>query len=427
MLTIVFFLLVFDARTTISCATRLDATSIIREASTTDIVGSDRFLRDLELDTMILNGSSPSREYSLTADPLPSPPSPSADFFANYAVDLRPELFSVSSPVNIPLFAKLLLPHPNRALVLSVIRGLQEGFMPPLLSELPVHTIDRKNYPCSPKDEAVIRDYRDKEIKNNRFSPGFTVLSCGMQVSPLFVVTNENSGKKRVVTDMSATPFPMNSFIDKNAVSVPLDRITNFAPTMLRHRREKTIFEIWKSDVEAAYLLLFCHPFWMFRQVVRVGNLYHIDRCLNFGSASSPRIWCTFFSLILWITDYHFGVKDLNTYMDDSFGVNEAVSKATYKGRLIPLNQAKFLLMFDYLRIPWAWNKQVFGLELEIIGYWIDCRELLVSLRPDKRLKIVADLREFTRDWNQPLQKWWSIAGSSSWTFNVFPLGRWVL
>ncbi|KAF8126188.1 hypothetical protein EV363DRAFT_1174725 [Boletus edulis] len=63
------------------------------------------------------------------AAPLPSPPSTEFENVVALAtIGARPDLFQVSTPIDICHFESLLADHPNQPFVKSVIRGLQDGF-----------------------------------------------------------------------------------------------------------------------------------------------------------------------------------------------------------------------------------------------------------------------------------------------------------
>ncbi|EGG05974.1 uncharacterized protein MELLADRAFT_87466 [Melampsora larici-populina 98AG31] len=90
--------------------------------------------------------------------------------------------------------------------------------------------------------------------------------------------------------------------------------------------------------------------------------------------------------------------------MNDSWGVGSAYNLVQFKGHVVPLNQANFLKLFGFVNIPWAWGKQVWGTELDVIA-----------------------LRAFVIPSSQPLVAWQHITGWSNWAVNTFPLGRWAI
>lgn len=142
---------------------------------------------------------------------------------------------------------------------------------------------------------------------------------------------------------------------------------------------------------------------------------------------SSPKIWVSFFSLVLWIARTRLGLKKINNLMDDSWGVCPASSIVPFKGHCIPLDQAKLLLLFDVLNIPWEWKKELQGENLEIIGHMVYANELKFSLPSEKKADLGLALRSFTRTKNRTLREWQLLLGWASWGLNSFPLGRWAL
>lgn len=79
------------------------------------------------------------------------------------------------------------------------------------------------------------------------------------------------------------------------------------------------------------------------------------------------------------------------------------------------------------MNIPWNWDKQVWGNEIEVIGHWIDCETLSISLSDEKRIALAEELKEFAGQRSQPLVRWARTTGWANWGLNIFPLGRWAL
>ncbi|EGF97866.1 uncharacterized protein MELLADRAFT_84188 [Melampsora larici-populina 98AG31] len=406
-------------------AIKMDALKIIKEASLTDEPNACTFLRGLEIDVLD-TGYSAAVNSSIHAAPLPSAPPLASDPQAAYAINQRPDLFQINCSINVENLKILLKNHPNKPFVDSIILGLTDRFWP--ISDMPSDsTVYNKNHASGPEAEEVLIKTRDKELKLNRFSPPFHTLLPGMKVSPLCLAMNPSSGKVRMCTNMSfGNPSP-NDLIKKDDIKIDLDGIPYFIPFMLYHYFGKHKFILWKSDVDAAFRNLPVSRQWQFRQIIRINKAFHADRNVNFGCASSPKLWCAFFSLILWITYYEFNITDLNAYMDDSCGIGLASDMVLFKGRTIPLNQAKFLSIFDFINLPWAWEKQIFGSTLDIIGYSVDCEEVSISLPEGKRISLIVALRSFTSSLSHPLVEWQRITGWANWGLNIFPLGRWAL
>jgi hypothetical protein len=67
---------------------------------------------------------SPATRYSLSADPLPHPPSSElGNVAANKMIRDNPDLFKITCNINIDKFAELLEDHPNQPFVQSVLVG----------------------------------------------------------------------------------------------------------------------------------------------------------------------------------------------------------------------------------------------------------------------------------------------------------------
>lgn len=77
--------------------------------------------------------------------------------------------------------------------------------------------------------------------------------------------------------------------------------------------------------------------------------------------------------------------------------------------------------------IPWDWKKQSFGSEIEIIGHWIDCDAMTISLSDEKRVALAEELADFAKPPSHPLIRWTRMTGWANWGINIFPLGCWAL
>ncbi|KAI0314246.1 hypothetical protein OF83DRAFT_1029307, partial [Amylostereum chailletii] len=155
--------------------------------------------------------------------PLPGPP-PSAlnDKIALATLHRYPELFKVVSPINIDNFESLLVTHPNRPFVQSVIRGFREGFRPhaDFPDDYPI-TRDHPERPLAPAELEFAKQQCLEEERLGRFSPPFgrpgEPLLPGMCSVPVSVIPKK-SGKLRLIVDHSAGEFSPNSTIDKDDV-----------------------------------------------------------------------------------------------------------------------------------------------------------------------------------------------------------------
>lgn len=81
-------------------------------------------------------------------------------------------------------------------------------------------------------------------------------------------------------------------------------------------------------------------------------------------------------------------IEEFNSFMDNTWGLSPASDIIQFEDCLIPLNQEKCLTLFDFLCIPWDWSKQEWGYELEVIGHWIDCKKMVISLAYKKKTSV---------------------------------------
>lgn len=393
---------------------------------TSNEIGVRKYKRGYEWDWTKATGYSNAIDSSLYAAPLDLPPPIESNTRAKYALRQYKDLFSIECKVDAKMFAFILQDHPNQPFVKSVIEGLSNGFWP--MSEVPPeNTVFVTNHKICESFPGLLEAARDEEVAEGRYSKGFHTLLPGMKVSPLLLVSKKGSTKMRVCTDMSYGKPSLNDSIISDRVKVSFDSLILFAPYIVDLAKRGIKIVVWKSDVQNAYRLLGMALMWQLRQIVKVGETFHVDKCASFGSSASPKIWVSFFSLVLWIARTRLGLSHINNLMDDTWGVCPASSMVTFKGHQIPLDQAKLLMLFDLLNIPWEWKKQLHGTELEIIGHLVLANELMFTLPSDKKNDLVAALRNFTSANSRTLREWQSMLGWASWGLNSFPMGRWAL
>ncbi len=76
----------------------------------------------------------------------------------------------------------------------------------------------------------------------------------------------------------------------------------------------------------------------------------------------------------------------------------------------------------DRLGVPHSKPKQLFGLQLVIIGFNVDPNAMTATMPTDSKAELVLALRHFAASNRRNLQEYQQIAGWSNWSFNVFPL-----
>jgi hypothetical protein len=379
-------------------------------------------------------------EWTETAEPLPPvPPHELNNPIAQKTISENPHLFSVTTPINVDVFERLLASHPNQPFVQSVCRGLREGFWPwadTHIGEYPTTHSEDRGPPTDEAKAAFLRAQRDIEIAKGRFSPSFgPTLLPGMYCMPIHAVPKPHSSDFRLVTDHSAGRFSLNSMVDTERIrGCPLDNMRHIGEHLLELRRtyDSRPLVMFKSDIAEAYRLIPMHPIWQLKQAVFVDGEGHIDRRNCFGNSASNRNFVSVNALVAWIVKYVKSILGIFTYVDDSSGAEFADQLSYYAPyrKLMPSKQVALLEVWDELGIPHVEKKQVFGSPLTIIGIDVDPNNMTLTLPADSRLSLLEELRFWG---SKPtgrsngafkLKKWQVLAGWVNWALNVYPLLR---
>lgn len=287
---------------------RINAESVHRQRVLNEtIVAGQRFRRHFvwSSKSSIL---SPTAIWTETAAPLPRPPS--SEFLnveAIHTISSRPDLFRVSTPINVDLFQSMLetAQHPNPSFYLSVCTGLQEGFWPwadTHYGEYPTTWEVPTPLPTIEAEQIFLCDQIAKEVRVGRYSPDFgPTLLPGMYSMPIHAVPKDE-GKFRLVTNHSAGNFSLNSMIAKEDIAgVTLDNVQHLGNALQQFRTLEGDgpLVIWKADVSEAYRHMPMHPLWQVKQIVSFEGHRHVDRANVFGGRASQRIFHAFMSLVM--------------------------------------------------------------------------------------------------------------------------------
>jgi hypothetical protein len=311
--------------------------------------------------------------------------------------------------------------------VKSVMNSLRYGFWP--FDEgnwKDDHEDIIQNYSTKEDDFEAIRAFRDDEIQARRWSDPLpsNILLPGMKISPIFVVWLR--GKARVVTDHTASG--LNDCIPRSEAKVRYDDMRTFGQAIFNAKRAHSTEDLvtWKSDVSSAFLNLPTHPIYQLRQVVDVDGTWRFMHRLVFGNRGSPRCWCSVAGLMCWIGIKRFSIKDLHVFMDDFFSWHLASDLVMYKGIPRPRSQTRLLIFWDEIGCPWKDKKQEHGMELKIIGFYVDINRGTLTLTDESISNILSTVRTFlaTPGRRPSLREWLRVGGHLNWVFNVLPLGR---
>ena len=369
--------------------------------------------------------------WTETAEPLEGPPqSELEDEAVTRTINDNPHLFKIVTPIRVDVFEKYLSSHPNRAFVKSVCSGLREGFWPwaaTPCSGYPVINDESKPTPVDEEKARFLRAQRDLEMSKGRFSAPFNHLLPGMYCMPIFAVPKPHSPDFRLVTDQSHGKYSLNSMIRHDKVTgYPLDSMVHFGEMLMDlERREPGKGRVaWKSDVAEAYRILPMHPRWQIKQVNRIDDEFHIDRCNAFGGCGAGALFISVNGLVAWIAKEIKKIRYLINYVDDSSGCSRDDDFLIYEpyGKEFPREQVILLSLWDELGIPHKPHKQIHGSPLPIIGITVDARDLSFTLSKEAKETLVAELRW----WCEPgrkekLRRWYQMGGWMNWAFNVYP------
>ncbi len=384
---------------------------------------------------------------------LPVPRPPVKEFEnaeALKTIKEHPHLFKITTPIEVDVLKKYLETHPNPEFVDSVLTTLKEGFWPWADTQhegvFPTSWDNARMSPRSVMEQQFISRYRDKEIAAERFSEPFGPdLLPGMYSTPVHTVPKPHSDDFRMVSNMSAGSFVPNRMIRHSDIAGSrLDSLHTLFSAILCYKKKapglnaKKILVVFKSDVSKAYRLCLMHPLWQLKQVVTTGYLTSeqkaagelevlvrtVDCNNNFGGRGSGRVWYSVKGLITWVAINVEDIEDLGCYVDDNFSFDEWGNLEYYTpyDTFYPSKQTKLLKLWDQLGVPHSKLKQLFGLQLVIIGFEVDPNALTATMPRDSKAELVLAIRHFASSNRRNLQEYQQIAGWTNWSFNVFPL-----
>lgn len=376
-------------------------------------------------------------DWTEVAKPFPSVPL--IEHNNHLAIDTikhHPHLFKVDTPINVDNLENLLIHHPNRPFVKSVLDGFRNGFWPwadTRFGDYPDTLDESIGDPVNQTELDFVCEQRDKEIKMERFSDSFGKdLLPGMYSMPIHVVPKPNSTDFRLVTNHSAGNYSLNSMIKREDIAgYPLDNMTQLGEVLLRKKAQfpDEEFVLFKSDISEAYRNLPMHPLWQIKQINTIQGQRHVDRRNCFGGKGSGSLFIGVNGLVTWIGRNECDIPDLLSYSDDSFGVELARNITYYEPyeRSMPSSQTTLLTLWDRLGIPHKEKKQLSGSNLTIIGIDVDANNMTLTLPSDKKSELVAQLNDFARTpegngVKYALKDFQRLAGWFNWALNVYPL-----
>jgi hypothetical protein len=151
-------------------------------------------------------------------------------------------LFLIVTPIKIDRLASLLVNHPNQPFISSVLTGLRDGFWPWANTQPDTYPVTKDYFKPRQFEDHIDRflcEQCDEEIRLGRFSESFGPnLLPGMYAMPIHVIPKPHTVNFRLITNLSAGDYALNTMIDKSHVTnLPLDTITELGAALIAFRR----------------------------------------------------------------------------------------------------------------------------------------------------------------------------------------------
>ena len=169
------------------------------------------------------------------------------------------------------------------------------------------HTLEGKNLKFALKQ-------CNEEIWEGQFLPSFSLDVLPVMYSmPIGVVPKLHSSGIHLVMDHSAGDYALNSFIACTDTSIKLDNLQDFGSILWVVIAEHGCAPAWlfNSEIAATYKCIPMHLLWKIKQVNTFQGLCHIDWNMAFGTHMAPKIWCSFFALVMSIAIHIYSCLDL--------------------------------------------------------------------------------------------------------------------
>ena len=336
---------------------------------------------------------------------------------------LHPDISPVIKPlpyfiennfVNIPKFAKLLLGHPDKALVDFILKGFAFGFnlgFRGVMNETPL-----KNNKSARDNPEKVSKAIAKEVERGHTAGPFPYPPFPhCHVSPIGAAPKPD-GSCRLLLDLSQpTGESVNDAINKNEFPC---KYTHFdAATDLVFRLGKGCY-LTKIDIKHAYRLLPVRPqdwpllvyFWKGR--------YYVDLKLPFGGRSSASIFTSFADLVCWILREKYLLIIIH-YSDDFL----MFTKNTLSMALDNLKTLK--KAFKEMDIPVADDKLVGpATELPYLGLMINTDKFIISIPQEKVDELMEQMPWWCGRRTCTLRELQSLNGKLNFYSKAIPPGR---
>lgn len=304
----------------------------------------------------------------------------------------------------------------DRVLSAYLINGFTYGFKLGCTSDPP---------PCTPQNHKstlehpdIIKNYIQTGLSKGRIAGPFSYKPFdNFVVSPLGLVPKGNTGKFRVIHDLS---FPknhsVNSNIPKENSAVQYDSIDEVVSLVRTFGRGCLMA---KTDIEDAFRIIPIHPSdYHLLGFIWEGQFYY-DKCLPMGASSSCQIFESFSKALQWVMVNVFHASGMSHILDDFFFVGPPNSISCSN------DLASFLFLCKSIGVPIKMEKtKAPTTNLVIYGIEVDSVNMECRLPVDKIQKIQDKLHLFKKCKKVTLKDMQSIIGLLNFACSVVVPGR---
>ena len=226
-----------------------------------------------------------------------------------------PALKSVSTPLSVPAWEKVLRAHPDRAFAGYIIDGLSHGFRIGFNRSCSLRSASA-NMASAQLHPEVISEYLQKELSLGRMLGPFPLSfsTPELHINRFGVIPKGHSGKWRLITDLSFPPGgSVNDGVDPELCSLTYTTVDHVAETAVSLGAGALMAKV---DIESAYRLVPVHPDDRPLQAVQWQDQILIDPMLPFGLRSAPKIFNAVADALHWHLT-RCGIGHLYHYLDD--------------------------------------------------------------------------------------------------------------
>ena len=297
-----------------------------------------------------------------------------------------------------------------------LINGFQNGFslMSPGINPPPY----TQNHKSATTHATALESIISEELKSNRIAgPFLSPPFHPLVLSPLGVVAKKESGKFRVIHDLSYPPnLSVNSSIDPHDASVSyetLDRVIHH----IVHIGKGAL--ISKVDIENAFRIIPVQRSDRYLLGFKIQNKIFYDKCLPMGCRTSCTIFERFSSALQWIATNKLNINHITHILDDFIIISPPVPKTAHA----QLNC--FLDMCSSCNIPIKASKTVLPTTCAVThGVEVDSIMMQARLPADKLSKARDLLLKYHKRRTITLQELQSLIGYLNFACRVVSPGR---